>query len=142
VTVFVDTWAWIALAVRRDQHHLRAKKQHADFVRTGRRYVTTDWVFGELITQLYRVASAEQAATFIESVQSGIESGQYQLERISPQRFAGAWGLRTSYSDKPAISFVDFTSMVVMRDLGIQDIFTGDAEFQQVGLGFRLFPER
>jgi hypothetical protein len=28
--------------------------------------------------------------------------------------------------------------MVVMLDLGISDIFTGDAHFQQVNLGFRL----
>jgi len=40
----------------------------------------------------------------------------------------------------PDISFVDFTSMVVLRDLGIQDVFTGDAHFQQVNLGFRLHP--
>lgn len=44
------------------------------------------------------------------------------------------------YHDKPDISFVDFTSMVVMQDLGIQDVFTGDAHFRQVNLGFRLVP--
>jgi hypothetical protein len=30
--------------------------------------------------------------------------------------------------------------IVVMQDLGITDVFTGDAHFQQVGLGFRLLP--
>jgi hypothetical protein len=30
--------------------------------------------------------------------------------------------------------------MVVMQDLGLTDIFTGDAHFRQVNLGFRLFP--
>lgn len=35
---------------------------------------------------------------------------------------------------------VDFTSIVVMRDLGITDVFTGDAHFLHVGLGFHLVP--
>ena len=48
--------------------------------------------------------------------------------------------MRQKYQDKPGISFVDFTSMIVMQDLGIGDVFTGDAHFQQVGLGFRLLP--
>jgi predicted nucleic acid-binding protein len=38
------------------------------------------------------------------------------------------------------IVFVDFTSMVVMQDLAITDVFTGDAHFQHVGLGFRVVP--
>lgn len=30
--------------------------------------------------------------------------------------------------------------MIVMRDLGIREVFTGDRDFEQVGLGFRLLP--
>ncbi len=30
--------------------------------------------------------------------------------------------------------------MVIMQDLGITDVFTGDEHFQQVNLGFRLHP--
>ena len=36
------------------------------------------------------------------------------------------------------MNFVDFTSMVVMQDLGIVEVFTGDAHFLHVGLGFQL----
>ena len=48
--------------------------------------------------------------------------------------------MRQRYHDKPDISFVDFTSMAIMQDRGITDLFTGDAHFQQVNLGFRLHP--
>lgn len=63
--VLVDTWAWLALAMRRDQHHDAAKRQHAALVQEGRRYVTTDYVLAELITQLFRSLPVQQAETFV-----------------------------------------------------------------------------
>jgi hypothetical protein len=45
--------------------------------------------------------------------------------------------MRFKYHDKPDISFVDFSSMVVMQDLGIMEVFTGDAHFRRVDLGFQ-----
>lgn len=141
MTVFVDTWAWLALALRRDQHHEKAKWQHAEFVAVGCTYVTTDYVLTELITQLYRVLLPDQAEAYLTAVLSAIESGQYRLERISTERFDAAWQLRRRYADKPTISFVDFTSFVVMRELALQDAFTGDVHFEQVNMGFRLLPQ-
>ena len=138
--VFVDTWAWIALALRHDQHHPAAKTQHAEFVKSGRLYVTTDYVIGELITHLYRTVDANKAEAYVKAIFSGIESGGYRMERVSSERFASAWQLRQRYADKPAISFVDFTSFVTMRELGIQDVFTGDGHFAEANFGFRLFP--
>jgi len=92
--VFVDTWAWIALAVSGGQHHAAAKRQQAEFVAAGRLYVTTDYVLGELITQLYRITDATRAESFIGVVLAAIESGAYRLEHITPQRFWYAWDLR------------------------------------------------
>ena len=57
------------------------------------------------------------------------------------KRFSDAWRLRLRYSHKPRISFTDLTSFVVMRELGLQHVLTGDAHFEQVGLGFVRLPE-
>jgi predicted nucleic acid-binding protein len=140
MTVFVDTWAWLALALRRDQYHEAAKRQHASFVEANCIYVTTDHVLSELITQLYRSLPTDEAEAFVTAVLSAIDSGIYRLERVSPARFSSAWRLRRQYADKPAISFVDFTSFVIMQELGIQEVFTGDIHFEQVNLGFRRRP--
>ena len=32
------------------------------------------------------------------------------------------------------------TSMVVMKELGVMDIITGDEHFAHVGMGFRKYP--
>ena len=138
--IFVDTWAWVALALKRDQHHRRVKGQHKVFQRARRLYVTTDFVLSELIAHLYTTLTADQARAFINNLLASADRGTYRLIHVSPQQFRRAWQLRQQYHDKPDISFVDFTSIVVMQDLGLTDIFTGDAHFQQVNLGFRLVP--
>jgi len=138
--IFVDTWAWVSLALKRDQHHRRAKAEHKNLQRAGRKYVTTSFVLSELIAHLFTTLTPTQAQGFINTVLSAADAGTYELVHVSASQFRRGWGLRQQYQDKPDISFVDFTSMVVMQDRGMADVFTGDAHFQQVGLGFRLVP--
>jgi predicted nucleic acid-binding protein len=138
--IFVDTWAWIALADKSDPYHRKAKAQHRKLLRTKRRYVTTDYVMGETITYLYDAIGAAHAQSYINAILVGVDAGVYLLVHISPDQFRRAWHSRQKYHDKPDISFVDFTSMIVMKDLGLSEVFTGDSHFAQVGLGFRLLP--
>jgi predicted nucleic acid-binding protein len=138
--IFVDTWAWAALALKLDQYHQKAKRGHKQLLRAKRQYVTTDYVLSEVIAHLYTTLPAVKAQSYVNSILAAVDQGTYRLAHVSPQQFRQAWQMRQKYHDKPDISFVDFTSMVVMQDLGITDIFTGDAHFQQVNLGFRLHP--
>ena len=130
--IFVDTWAWIAIADKSDPYHRQALNQHKLLRRSRHRYATTDYVLSETITYLYDAAPVAQAQAFIESILEASEIGRHQLIHVSPEQFRRAWQLRQKYHDKPDISFVDFTSMVVMQDLGIVDVFTGDAHFHKV----------
>jgi predicted nucleic acid-binding protein len=138
--IFVDTWAWLALAYKKDPYHAIAVRQHRALQQRRQSYVTTDYVLSEFITALFRAVSSSKAEQFVDRLFQLVNSGQYQLVFVSPGQFERAWQMRQRYRDKPDISFVDFTSMVVMQDLGIAEVFTGDAHFQQVGLGFRLVP--
>jgi len=52
--VFVDTWAWLALANRNDSNHKRAVKEYKEIRREGYRLVTSDYVLDEVITALFR----------------------------------------------------------------------------------------
>jgi predicted nucleic acid-binding protein len=138
--IFVDTWAWVALADKSDPYHRKAKAEHKKLRRARRQYVTTDYVLGETITYLYDAIGAVAAQGFINAILSSADAGVHQLVHVSPLQFRRAWQMRQRCHDKPDISFVDLTSMVVMQDLGVVDVFTGDAHFQQVNLGFRLHP--
>jgi len=69
-----------------------------------------------------------------------VAAGDVLLEPIHPVRFREAVKLRLKYKDKPEISFTDFTSMVVMRELALKRVLTEDRHFAQPGLGFELVP--
>ena len=138
--IFVDTWAWIALLDDTDQFHREAQKAHRKLQKKRQMYVTTDFVLNELINCLYSIGPAATAQVTINAMLSRADAGTYLLIHISPQQFRRAWQMRQKYGDKPDISFVDFTSMAVMQDLGIVDVFTGDDHFRRVNLGFQLHP--
>jgi predicted nucleic acid-binding protein len=138
--IFVDTWAWVALAAKRDQYHRQAVSTHKSLQQAGRPYVTTNFVLSEVIAHLYTTLTAPQAQGFINALLAAVEAGTYDLVHVSADQFRRAWELRQKYHDKPDISFVDFTSMVVMQDMDLIEVFTGDAHFLQVGLGFQLLP--
>ena len=50
--IFVDSWAWIALADKDDPYHRKAKAQHKKLTGARQQYVTTDYVLSEAITYL------------------------------------------------------------------------------------------
>ena len=138
--IFVDTWAWLALAYAKDPYHQTAASQHQQFRREKRQYVTSELVVSEFISTLFREVPFGQAKHFMMNFFQSVRAGRHRLIFVSPTQFQEAYGLRLRYHDKPDISFTDFTSMVVMKDLGIMDVFTGDVHFLQVNLGFRLLP--
>lgn len=139
--MFVDTWAWIALADRSDTWHEIAKEIYLQQYKSRTAFVTTDYVLSETITYLYQTLPTMQAVAFIEAIFLGIKQGAYTLHHVSEKEFQRAWEWRRKYDDKPDISFVDLTSMVVMNELGIVEVFTGDRHFSQVNMGFILITE-
>jgi len=138
--LFIDTWGWLVLANDRDPafpeiSRLRTKA-------AGRRgaWVTTDYVLDETMTRMFMVAPFDHARQFVEGIFEASGEGLLDIEYVTPERFSRAWRLRLRYRDKPRISFTDLTSFVVMSELGIHHALTGDAHFEQVGMGFARLP--
>ncbi len=48
-----------------------------------------------------------------------------------------AWQLSKKYHDKPNISFVDFTSFVIMKEYHLYESLTADKHFEEVGMRFK-----
>jgi uncharacterized protein len=138
--LFVDTWAWLVLANDRDPAFRAVARLRAGAAGHGGAWVTTDYVLDETITRLFSAAPFAKARRFIDGVFEASRQELLDIEQVTPERFGEAWRLRLRYRDKPRISFTDLTSFVVMRELGLRRVISGDSHFEQVGLGFVRVP--
>ena len=138
--LFVDTWGWVALGHRQDQHHQRVRSIFQNIRQEGSLIYTSDYVLDEVITLLYRREVPSEASRFVDAILGSAQLGHLVIERITSPRFAAAWALRQRMLDKPLISFTDLTSFVVMQELHVSTALTQDQHFAQVGLGFQLLP--
>ena len=137
--LFVDTWGWIALADDREALHARAVAERRKRTAPGM-LVTTDYVLDETFTRLFSRADFAKATAFSQAVFASASVGLLAIERIDAERFETAYRMRLRYRDKGRISFTDFTSFIVMKELNIRDALTADEHFEQVQLGFRCVP--
>jgi predicted nucleic acid-binding protein len=137
---FIDTWAWLVLASDRDPAFSAVSTLRAEAASRPGAWVTTDYVLDETLTRLFAIAPFPKARRFAEAIFEASESNLVKIERITPERFQAAWQLRLRYRDKPRISFTDLTSFVVMKEMHLISVISGDAHFEHAGLGFRRIP--
>ncbi len=138
--VFIDTWGWLTLRDRDESRHEDVKAFYRQFRNQNGIIYTSDYVLDETITLVFKRLPFKTAKESLTKIDKAIEEGYLQVEWVTPERFQKAKGLRLKYQDKPKISFTDLTSMVVMKELGVTDIITGDEHFAHVGMGFRKCP--
>lgn len=139
MSLFIDTWGWLALRDEEDPGFPGANEALWAAVEEGRRFYTTDYVLDETITAIYGNYGVK-GERVLDDLLAILKKCDVGIETISSERFEKAVAFRRRYRDKPKTSFTDLTTMVVMRELGITNILTGDQHFAQVNLGFRLVP--
>ena len=134
MSVFVDTGAFVALALRRDDHHAAALRCFERLVKAKTPLITTDWVFGETVSFIRRragygaareVGERMRQSTALEIVVSNEEVVDRGWEQFLNYRFDD-------------LSLVDCISFVTMRTRRVRQAFTFDGHFAEAG--FDLVP--
>lgn len=129
---FVDSGAWIALALVRDPLHSRAREQWDRLQGAGSKLHTSVPVVIETFTFLDRNANRDVALAWRESIY------QPAVVRILPCELGD---LQRSWdyfrrADLHKLSAVDATSFAIMKRTGIRVAYTFDHHF--AAAGFRL----
>ena len=138
--IFIDTWGWLTLRDRDESRHGDVKEFYQKLRDGNEMIYTSDYVLDETITLVFKRLPFKTAKESLAKLDKAIEQGYLQVEWVTPERFEKAKILRLKYQDKPKISFTDLSSMVVMEELGLKDIITGDEHFEHVGMGFQRKP--
>lgn len=133
-TVFVDTSALIALGNQRDAFHAQAIKVNQELRQLQRKYVTTSAIFLELGNAFSQVSLKPTAIQLIEAIK---QSKKWSYINIDDKLMDKGYELFKQMDDKEW-GFVDCTSIVVSRDMGLNEIFTADHHFEQAGFNILL----
>jgi uncharacterized protein len=127
--VFVDTSALYALFVPVDTKHSAASTTLVDLGRERTPLLTTDLVLFESYILVHARMGRVGLLRFRDIV---ARSPWLECIVTTPEHHAQAWRLIEQRSDKE-YSFVDATSFMLMRDLGVERAFTFDADFSREG---------
>ena len=130
--VFTDTWAWYALADTANADHVGAQAINDRLLNEGDVFVTTNFVLAEAITLIRYHLHHAAALRFHQLVEQMVEGGLVEVVRITEEHEANAWAIFERYSDQK-FSYTDCTSFVVMRELNLTHVFTGDHHFSVLG---------
>ncbi len=127
--VFVDSGAWIALALSRDPLHDRARDGWDALRAAGARIRTSIPVVLETFTFLDRQAMRDVALAWKDSLDALAELRVLDCTRTDLDR---AWSY-FSRTDLHKLSAVDATSFAIMEREGIRRAFAFDHHFAAVG---------
>ncbi len=130
--VFVDSGAWIALALSRDPLHVQAREQWDLLQGAGARLHTSIPVVVETFTFLDRNADRDVALMWKESVHT---PGTVTILPCELRDLKLAWEYFRR-ADLHKLSAVDATSFVVMKRMRIRLAYAFDHHF--AAAGFRL----
>ena len=132
--IFIDTGAFLARHIERDQHHHRARKAWRRLAAGEERCLTTNFVLDETFTLLARRAGYRFAA---ERARSIYTSRAVIILRPGEEEEFQAIELFERYADQE-VSLTDCVSFVLMKRAGIKRAFTFDRHFEDAG--FQRWP--
>jgi predicted nucleic acid-binding protein len=130
--VFVDSGAWIALALSRDPLHQQARGQWDLLQRAGARLHTSVPIVIETFTFLDRNANRDVALAWRESI---YQPGTVTILPCELGDLQQSWDYFRR-ADLHKLSAVDATSFAIMKRARIRIAYTFDHHFAAVG--FRL----
>ena len=132
--IFIDTGAFLARFIQRDQYHDAARIHWNKLRSGGRRCVTSSFVLDETITLLGRRAGYRFAA---EQARKIYNSDALTILRPLGGDEVAALDLFEKYADQ-AVSYTDCISFILMAGHGIRTAFSFDKHF--VFAGFEVEP--
>ena len=127
------------MAAKRDRHHKVAAAYYRKLSKAKARLVTSNYVLSETYTRVRYDDGHAKTMRFNALIQEAIKAGRLNLEWVTPAIHKEAWSIFEKYEDQD-FSFVDCTSFVIAKRLGVKEAFGFDDHFKT--MGFILKPAK
>ena len=131
-TVFIDTSAFVAVYNRKDQYHSQAINILRDLHKIPHLLLTSNYIVSETLTLLLAREGFNSSFRFGKRVFE--EKPEFEVKNLGHQDEIDAWQIFKKYNRDKKWSFTDCTSYVLMKNMGINKVFTFDLhDFRQMG---------
>jgi len=131
--IFIDTSALLAVLNRDDKFHDSAAKEWVRLIESEYSLLSSNYIMIETIALLQRRFGTDAVRLLISDVQPLIK-----LVWVDESIHESALNVVKTINQRN-LSLVDCTSFEIMRQLGIEHVFSFDSHFSEQG--FRVIPE-
>ena len=129
---FIDTVTLLAAFFPDEKHHAKAKKiVEAITDGNAKNVVYSDYILDELLT----LARAKKGTEASKNILEEIPDSEITQLKIEQKHLAVAFEIFKKYGK---LSFTDCTTVALMLDLGIKEIYSFDRDFDSVPRIIRL----
>jgi hypothetical protein len=125
VRIFIDTSAFCALTISKDQHNASAKALYKTIQKNKAAIHSSDYVLDEVYTLLKTRGSHATAVKFMDE----IVKSHIIILRVTEEIEASAKLIFRRFEEKK-LSFTDCTSFALINQLGIEAVFAFDEHFR------------
>lgn len=131
--VFIDTSAFIALFVAKDENHSPITRQYSTYRKQRALFFTSDYILDELFTRLMYDFGKGPTLKVLSLIKQAIANEELNVLHIDNIVFQKSKDIFLKYADH-RISFTDATSFQLFRDFALDEIFTLDSDFKKMRL--------
>ncbi len=131
--IFIDTSAWDAIEDSGDANH-EAAMIFKDEIANRYELITSNYILDETYTLLLINIGYERTVAFHRQLEMLIKAGVLQVIQLSENIVEKAWNIFEKYNQDKCWSFTDCTSYAAMKELDIDEVFSFDRHFEQMGL--------
>jgi uncharacterized protein len=131
--IFIDTSAWDAIEDSGDANH-EAAMIFKDEIANRYELITSNYILDETYTLLLINIGYERTVAFHRQLEMLIKADVLQVIQPSENIVEKAWNIFQKYNQDKCWSFTDCTSYAAMKELDIDEVFSFDRHFEQMGL--------
>lgn len=131
--VFIDTSAWISYSLSNQPKHSTIKKLVKQFINDRVMICSSNDVIDETVTRLVYSTNPEVVQKFINFIKEAIATKTLNQLWVDEEIQTKAFRLVRKFAEHE-LSLTDATTIVLMKDFGIEAVISLDSDFKKVGV--------